>query len=234
MAIRAAWVHPQPDLACVCLDDPDCLPAAAVECDRSADRLLPDAASGVEGGRVATGWVQDPVGDPGFASAPEGLGSGDPIWASECGREQGLGAGDDQVFPWACTGCGWRAMTNFMRFLLVGLTGLVVNSCGLVCLHGTGGHPLCDFGGDCDPGVDLVELWVDGDLGVWQARDGATVPAAAGEFPADQQPVIDPARTDHHLDGGQAGRALPDLEPGLAVCDDAAALFIGGQMDLES
>src|SRR5215216_3036811 len=62
---------PQPYLACLCLDHPSGVSAALVEGDRSADRVLPDQASGVESGRPETGWVQDPVGDPGVASAVE-------------------------------------------------------------------------------------------------------------------------------------------------------------------
>src|ERR1041384_2457760 len=226
-------LDPQPDLACVCLDDPDCLPAAAVECDRSTDRLLPDAASGVEGGRVATGWLQDPVGDPCLPSAAEGQRSGDPVWAPECGREQSVGERDDQVFPGAVPAADGR-QCELCALPAGGCVGPGREQPGVVCLYRVGDAALIDLGGDCAAGVDALELWLDGDLGVWQARDGATVSATPGQFLIDQQLAAAAAWTDHCGDGGQAECALSDCQSGLAVCDDAAALSAGGQMDLES
>src|SRR6185503_14756298 len=90
-------LYPQSHLACFCADHPAGLPAATLECDRSANRLLPDQTCFGQPRRLETGWVQDLVGDFGLASAFEGFGSTDPIWTSQCGREQGIREGDGEI-----------------------------------------------------------------------------------------------------------------------------------------
>src|SRR6185312_1574958 len=101
---------------------------------------------------------------------------------------------------------------------------------GAGSFHRTGRHPLRDLGRDCDPGLDALELWLDGEMGLWETRNRTTLRAEIRELPVDQQSVVGSAGTDHHLHGGTAGDPLPDLEPVLTVCDDGAALSAGRQM----
>ena len=182
---------------------------------------------------LETGWVQDPVGDPGVAPTVESDGSADPVWASDCGGEQSLAQGDGQVLP-RLVPIAAGGQDEFRQVSVGGLVGLGGQQCGVVCLHGAGGDPLCGVGSPGDASLDPVEFWVDGDLGLWQAGDGATVPAAPGEFSAGEQPVAGGARTDHHRVGGSSGRSLFDCQSGVVVGDDGFALSVGGQMDLES
>jgi hypothetical protein len=56
-----------------------------------------------------------------------------------------------------------------------GVFGVAGQQPGVVCLHGMGGHPLCDLGGDCDAGVDVVDAGTD-DHGLGGAA-GAALPA---------------------------------------------------------
>ena len=167
-------------------DDPAHVSAAAADGDRSADGLLPDEAGGLEGGGAETGWVQDPVGDPGLASGVEGLGSADPFWASECRARAKPRSRRRSSSSGACSVCGWRGRRTSCASCWWGSRGWW-STAWCWRLHGTGGHPLCALGGDRHASLDPVELWLDGALGVWQAGDGTLVLAAAGELPVDEQ-----------------------------------------------
>ncbi len=82
----------------------------------------------VEPAGVESGWVQDPVGDPGVASAPEGGGSADPVWLPQCGESKASAERDGQVLPGLVPACGLAGNQHFAKFLLVGASGLFVNS----------------------------------------------------------------------------------------------------------
>ncbi len=96
--------------------------------------------------------------------------------------------------------------------------------------HGLALPAVCRSG---DSGLDPVELWLDGELGLWQARHPPITRGAAVELPADEQRHAAAARTDYDPAGEPAGRTLSPCQPGLALCDDRSALPARRQMDLE-